>query len=89
MSIELTCYGTEDCEPWGVFAHGHVDPALITVEAINVALDAGGFEPIDHADVEHLYMAHDEEDAGEDGMFPWHWCQADTDGAVAITGIKF
>lgn len=90
MAVQLTCYGTEGGEPWGVFADGHIDRSLITLDAINEALDVqGGYDPVGGAMVDHLWMVHDEEDAGEEARYPWHWCEAGTPGAIAVTGVKF
>lgn len=83
----LECLNTEDGDPWGVYAYGHVDPASITLEAVNAALDWAGHEPIDAADVEHLWMQCDADDGSVD--YPWHWCAADVTGAIAVTGVKF
>ena len=89
MAVQLTCYGTEDGEPWAVFADGHIDPSLITIEAINDALDYAGFDPVEGAQIEHLWIAHDEDEAGEEGLCPWRWCESEAPGALAITGVKF
>lgn len=84
-ALEALC--DEDGHPWGVYAYGHIDPATITLEAINAALayycDA---DPIKDPAVQHLWM-HQDPEAGED--YPFHWCDADTLGAIAVTGVKF
>jgi hypothetical protein len=90
MSVMLECLGTEDGDPWGVYAYGHIDPALVTLDAINAELDRAGFEPVDSADVRHLWMVSDDmgdEDANEE--YPWNWCAPDVPGAIAVTGVKF
>ncbi|SNT09521.1 hypothetical protein SAMN06295912_1404 [Sphingomonas laterariae] len=87
--VDLTCYGTDDGQPWAVFRIGHIDPALVTLDEINAALDNSGYDAVEEAEVEHLWIVNDPEDAGEEGLYPWHWCQADTPDAIAITGVKF
>lgn len=87
--VTLTSFGTEDGDPWAVFADGHIDPSLVSLDAINASLDRGGFEPVSAADIKHHWIYEDADEAGEDGMFPWQWGNADTFGAVPITGVRF
>ena len=80
---------TEDGDPWGVYVYGHIDPALLTLDLINEALDEIGHAPRDRAEPEHLWMHAEEDEAGVMSDYPWHFCPAGTEGAIAVTGIDF
>ncbi|WP_010545231.1 hypothetical protein [Sphingomonas elodea] len=79
--------GTEDGDVWGVYAYGHIDPSTLTLELINEALDYAGFEPLDHAEPQHLWMYAEEDEDGIIGDFPWRFCPEGTERAIAVTGI--
>lgn len=87
--LHVEALTTEDGDPWGVYAYGHIDPALLTLDLINEALDDIGCEPIDRAEPEHLWMHAEEDEEGGMPDYPWQFCPAETEGAIAVTGIDF
>lgn len=90
VEVTLECLGTEEGDPRGVYAYGHIDTTAITLAAINKALDDQGFDEIDRATIEHLWMVCDDMDDEETASdYPWNWCEAGTPDAIAVTGVKF
>lgn len=87
--LHVEALTTEDGDPWGVYVYGHIDPALLTLDLINEALDEIGHAPRDRAEPEHLWMHAEEDEAGVMSDYPWHFCPAGTEGAIAVTGIDF
>lgn len=85
--LRIEALSTEDGDGWGVYAYGHIDPSLLTLDLINEALDDAGIKPIDHAQPEHLWMYAEEDEDGEMGDYPWQFCPEGTEGAIAVTGI--
>ena len=78
---------TEDGDPWGIYAYGHIDPSLLTLDLINEALDDAGIDPLERAEPQHLWMFAEEDEDGEIGDYPWRFCPEGTKGAIAVTGI--
>jgi hypothetical protein len=87
--LHVEALTTEDGDPWGVYVYGHIDPALLTLDLINEALDEIGHAPRDRAEPDHLWMHAEEDEAGVMSDYPWHFCPAGTEGAIAVTGIDF
>ncbi|MER9652507.1 hypothetical protein NKJ26_03180 [Mesorhizobium sp. M0152] len=97
---DWTVYTTEDFAPWAVFTDGHVpfgDASDAFAEMMvdlleghgidrDVAEDAVGEGTFGHFWIVNRYGDGDE-DADEE--HPWHWCKEGTEGALAITGMKF
>ncbi|MBR2268283.1 hypothetical protein [Sphingobium sp.] len=88
-NLHVEALTTEDGDPWGVYAYGHIDPALLTLDLINEALDYIGLDPIDRAEPQHLWMHAEEDEDGGMPDYPWHFCPAGAEGAIAVTGIDF
>lgn len=87
--LHVEALTTEDGDPWGVYVYGHIDPALLTLDLINEALDYIGCDPLDRSEPEHLWMHAEEDEDGGMSDYPWHFCAAGTEGAIAVTGIDF
>lgn len=83
----MEALATEDGDAWGVYAYGHVDPALVTLDLINEALDYAGLDPLDRAEPVHLWMYAEKDEDGEMPDYPWRFCSEGTEGAIAVTGI--
>lgn len=85
--ILIEAYRTEDGDAWGIFAYGHIDPSLLTLEMINEALDHAGMERLDRVAPEHLWLGVEEDEDGEISDYPYFFVLAGTEGAIAVTGI--
>jgi hypothetical protein len=83
----MEALATEDGDAWGVYAYGHLDPALITLDLINEALEYAALDPLDRAEPKHLWMYAEEDEDGEMPDYPWRFCPEGTEGAIAVTGI--
>lgn len=78
---------TEDGDGWGVYAYGHIDPSLLTLNLINEALEDDGIDPLESAQPEHLWMFAEQGEDDEMSDYPWQFCPEGTEGAIAVTGI--
>lgn len=83
-------------EHWAILTHGHVSLDLFKVAVTKSREYDTDARMLAGAELGHFYM-HEvpteptavEDDLPLDDDYPWHWCQADAPGAVAITAYKF
>lgn len=83
----IICFYDNEGEPWSAHVEGRIDIAEFTAaveadpEAREMMHDFRCYKIV------HTYMV----DMGEspDDEFSWHWCEADTPKAVAVTAVRW
>lgn len=87
-------------DPWAVFAYGHHDIALLDSDEwrerfADVMVDKGGCdreaarENIARESISQFWIVDTTPEGEEPGDYPYQFCGRETQGAIAVTGVKF